>query len=102
MDTLRSEFANPGPAYRGKPFWAWNGKLEADEIVFAQTGRVNKSSSEQVIDAADRLLSGDAMRALWLRNVETRPADFLAARFSYQLATRESIQAKESVAGSDD
>ncbi len=30
------------------------------------------------------------MRAMWLRKVETRPADFLAARFNYQLATRES------------
>jgi hypothetical protein len=26
------EFRNPGSAYRGKPFWAWNGKLEPDEL----------------------------------------------------------------------
>ncbi|GMR15689.1 MAG: tetratricopeptide repeat protein [Gammaproteobacteria bacterium] len=78
------------------------GMLEADEIVFDQTGRVNESSSEQVIDAADQLLSEDAMRALWLRKVETRPADFLAARFSYQLATGESVKTTESVADSDD
>jgi hypothetical protein len=26
------EFANPGAAYRGKPFWAWNGKLEPEEL----------------------------------------------------------------------
>ena len=63
--------------------------LEADEYVFDDTGRVNKSSNEQVIDAADQQLSEDAMRAMWLRKVETRPADFLAARFNYQLATRE-------------
>ncbi len=66
------------------------GMLEADEIVFDQGGRVNRSSNEQVIDAADQQLGEDAMRAMWLRKVETRPADFLAARFNYQLATRES------------
>lgn len=66
------------------------GQLGADEIVFDDTGRVNKSSSEQVIDAADQQLSESAMRAMWLRKVETRPADFLAVRFNYQLANRES------------
>jgi Ca-activated chloride channel family protein len=65
------------------------GQLEADEIVFDDTGRVNKSSSEQVIDAADQQMSEDAMRAMWLRKVETRPADFLAVRFNYQLAKKE-------------
>jgi len=71
-------------------FGGTGGMLEADEYVFDDTGRVNKSSGEQVIDAADQQLSEDAMRAMWLRKVETRPADFLAARFNYQLATRES------------
>jgi len=70
-------------------FGGTGGQLEADEYVFDDTGRVNKSSSEQVIDAADQKLSEDAMRAMWLRKVETRPADFLAARFNYQLATRQ-------------
>ncbi len=96
--TLRKQALTPPE----DDFGGTGGMLEADEIVFDQTGRVNKSSSEQVIDAADQLLSEDAMRALWLRKVETRPADFLAARFSYQLATRESIQTKEGVADSDD
>jgi Ca-activated chloride channel family protein len=65
------------------------GQLEADEIVFDDTGRVNKSSSEQVIDASDQPMGEEAIRAMWLRKVETRPADFLAARFNYQLATRD-------------
>jgi Ca-activated chloride channel family protein len=72
-------------------FGGTGGQLEADEFVFDDTGRVDQSSSEQVIDAADQQLSEDAMRAMWLRKVETRPADFLAARFNYQLATRESL-----------
>ncbi len=31
-DSLRRIFANPGSEYRGKPFWAWNGKLEEGEL----------------------------------------------------------------------
>ena len=83
--TLRKEALAPPE----DDFGGTGGMLEADEYVFDDTGRVNKSSSEQVIDAADQQLSEDAMRAMWLRKVETRPADFLAARFNYQLATRE-------------
>ncbi len=63
--------------------------LEADEIVFDDSGRVNKSSTEQVMEASDEPKGEEAMRAMWLRKVETRPADFLAARFNYQLATRD-------------
>jgi len=72
------------------------GQLEADELVFDQTGRVNKSSSEQVIDAAEQQQGEDAMRAMWLRKVEMRPADFLAVRFNYQLATREEAPVEDS------
>ena len=71
------------------------GMLGADEIVFDQGGRVNNSSNEQVIDAADQQLGEDEMRAMWLRKVETRPADFLAARFNYQLAVREEVPSED-------
>lgn len=30
---LTSGFARPPAAYRGKPFWSWNGKLERDELL---------------------------------------------------------------------
>ena len=60
------------------------GQLEADEIVFDDTGRVNKSESEQEIEGGDAL-SEDEMRAVWLRRVKNDPAEFLAARFAYQL-----------------
>ncbi|MFH1968834.1 MAG: hypothetical protein ABIJ53_00790 [Verrucomicrobiota bacterium] len=30
--TLKKKFANPTSAYRSKPFWAWNGKLEEQEL----------------------------------------------------------------------
>jgi Ca-activated chloride channel family protein len=82
-------------------FGGTGGMLEADEYVFDDTGRVNKSSGEQVIDAADQQLSEDAMRAMWLRKVETRPADFLAARFNYQLATRENPVSEDETADRD-
>jgi Ca-activated chloride channel family protein len=96
--TLRKQaLAPPDDDYGGT-----GGMLEADEIVFDQSGRVNKSSSEQVIDAADQKLSEDAMRAMWLRKVETRPADFLAARFNYQLATRDDTANEDGEANSDE
>lgn len=82
--TLRKQaLSPPDDDYGGT-----GGMLEADEIVFDQSGRFNQSSNEQVIDAADQQLGEDEMRAMWLRKVETRPADFLAARFNYQLAIR--------------
>lgn len=76
-------------------FGGTGGQLEADEIVFDQTGRVNKASGEQVIDAAEQQAGEDELRAMWLRKVETRPADFLAVRFNYQLSTRSDTAAGE-------
>jgi Ca-activated chloride channel family protein len=79
------------------------GMLEADEIVFDDTGRVNKSSNEDVIEAADQQLGEDEMRAMWLRKVETRPADFLAIRFNYQLAKKDmDLSANETEDGAED
>jgi Ca-activated chloride channel family protein len=65
------------------------GKLGADEIVMDDSGRVASSEQEQVIDAGDQALGEDALRALWLRRVDTRPQDFLAAKFNAQLAAPE-------------
>jgi Ca-activated chloride channel family protein len=83
-------------------FGGTGGMLEADEIVFDQQGRFNKSSNEQVIDASDQQLGEEAMRAMWLRKVETRPADFLAARFNYQLATRDNVSAEDGETNDDE
>ena len=30
---LAQDFDRPGPQYRGKPFWSWNGELDEDELV---------------------------------------------------------------------
>jgi len=96
--TLRKQaMARPDDDHGGT-----GGMLEADEYVFDPKAGENKSSGEQVIDAADQQLSEDAMRAMWLRKVETRPADFLAARFSYQLAIRENKATEEEAQVDDD
>ena len=33
-------------------------------------------------------MSDEAVRALWLKRVQTRPADFLRAKFAYQLGAQ--------------
>ena len=33
MNTLASQFRCPGAAYRGKPFWSWNGELNQEELI---------------------------------------------------------------------
>ena len=60
------------------------GMLEADEYVFDDTGRVNRSSEEQVTQGG-QAMSDEEMRAVWLRRVRNDPAGFLSAKFAYQL-----------------
>ena len=32
-EELYRRYVEPGPAYRGKPFWSWNGELKQDELI---------------------------------------------------------------------
>ncbi|HPO52754.1 MAG TPA: hypothetical protein PK165_07990, partial [bacterium] len=32
IEKMLEEFKSPGSVYRGAPFWAWNGKLEPEEL----------------------------------------------------------------------
>ncbi|WP_182869595.1 tetratricopeptide repeat protein [Rhodopirellula sp. JC639] len=58
-------------------------KLGADEIVFDK----NKSSEGEDTEVkATQPLSDAAMQELWLRRVQTKPRDFLKAKFAFQLA----------------
>ena len=58
-------------------------RLGADEIRFDK----NKKSGGQETEVDDSdAVSDSAMQALWLRRVQTKPADFLRAKFAYQLA----------------
>jgi len=61
------------------------GMLEADEIVFDLDASSKPGQGEQTVEE-ETGLRDDQLRELWLRRVETKPADFLAARFAYQLA----------------
>lgn len=60
------------------------GKMGADDFVF------DKSKGKGQQDEQTEEISGEAgeaeMQAMWLRRVQTRPADFLRAKFAYQYA----------------
>lgn len=58
-------------------------KIGADKIVFDKKAK-NEGQDTEV--AGGKALSDQEMQALWLRRVQTRPADFLRAKFAYQQA----------------
>lgn len=63
------------------------GKLGADDVVFDNNAPSNNSDSEQTEQVAgDSLLSEAEKQAMWLRKVQTQPADFLKVKFQYQTA----------------
>jgi Ca-activated chloride channel family protein len=68
------------------------GMLEADEVVFDDSGRVERSGAETVTEGGEPM-SDEEMRAVWLRRVQNNPADFLRARFAWQLHRRDAEEA---------
>lgn len=65
------------------------GKLGADEIVFSKTKSNREEGENEVVEGQQ--MSDMELRTMWLRNVQTKPADFLRAKFSYQVAMQESF-----------
>jgi Ca-activated chloride channel family protein len=64
------------------------GQMAADEITFDLDP--SRGGENQTMDESGQTpVSDQEIQALWLRRVQTRPADFLRSRFAYQLATRE-------------
>jgi Ca-activated chloride channel family protein len=59
------------------------GELKADDIIFDDHSRQN--AGETVEMARGSPLSDEELRTLWLRRVQTKPSEFLKARFAYQL-----------------
>jgi Ca-activated chloride channel family protein len=59
--------------------------IGADKIVFDNKAK-NEGQNTEI--AGGDALSDQEMQALWLRRVQTRPADFLKAKFAYQQALR--------------
>jgi Ca-activated chloride channel homolog len=64
------------------------GQLEADEIVFDDRPQ-QSSDTQQVEVVTGGQLTDEQLQALWLRRVQTKPADFLRAKFAYQLSRRQ-------------
>ena len=64
------------------------GKLGADEIVFDKGKSSSAAGEEQV--AGGQEATDAELRSIWLRQVQTRPADFLRAKFAQQYAARRS------------
>ena len=56
---------------------------EPDKIVFDQKGE-NKNAKP--LELSEPAMSDEALRATWLRQVNTTPGDFLRARFAWQAA----------------
>jgi Ca-activated chloride channel homolog len=63
----------------------------ADQIVYDKDAKRPGGQDTQVDGAA--IMDDAAVRALWLKRVQTRPADFLRARFGYQLQAQQKEQA---------
>lgn len=61
-------------------------KIGADEIVFDKKKDAGGQDTET---EGNQPLSDAEMQALWLRKVQTKPADFLKSKFAYQLASGE-------------
>jgi Ca-activated chloride channel family protein len=61
------------------------GALKPDEVVIGD-GRRGGTTTQDVDAMAGKPGSDADMRSLWLRQVETKPADFLRAKFAYQRA----------------
>ena len=61
-------------------------QIGADEITF---DKQKESGGQETETEEAQPLSDSAMQALWLRRVQTKPADFLKAKFAYQLSAGE-------------
>lgn len=61
------------------------GKLEADEIVFSagDSERMQQATEADVTDGGN--MSSEEIQALWMRRLQSKPVDFLALKFRYQL-----------------
>ncbi|BCX49628.1 VonWillebr and factor type A domain-containing protein [Haloferula helveola] len=62
-------------------------QIGADEIVFDK----KKSGGEDTSVAGEQATDSASMQAMWLRRVQTEPADFLKAKFAYQIRFEEEV-----------
>jgi Ca-activated chloride channel homolog len=64
------------------------GQEKPDEIVFDDRPKESGDTQEIEVVTGGKL-SDEELQALWLRRVQTKPADFLRAKFAYQLSHRQ-------------
>ncbi len=69
------------------------GMLGADEISFTK-GESSSDSGEETVENSGQLSDAE-VRAVWLRNVQTRPSDFLRSKFAYQTTIGSQAEAGE-------
>ena len=62
------------------------GYLPPDKIVFDKQAANAPQDQKETVAGGQQRLSDAELRAMWLRRVQTRPADFLRAKFAYQAA----------------
>jgi Ca-activated chloride channel family protein len=70
---LKTTGGEPGEGDNDKP----------DSVVFEKGHPPSAGSKDEA--AASPAMSDEEIRALWLKRISTQPADFLRARFAYQL-----------------
>ena len=60
------------------------GKLAADDFVFSKGKKDSAENKDPVETEGGQEMSDEALQALWLRRIETKPADFLKVKFAMQ------------------
>lgn len=71
------------------------GKLGADEIVFDQSSSPSNSSKDNEETVVGDTLSDSELQAIWLRQVQTTPREFLKSKFAFQEAMRDKEPSNE-------
>ncbi len=66
---------------------ATGGQVKADKIVF-EKGKKSNTGQETEVAGSDPL-NDEQLRGLWLRRVQTKPADFLRSKFAFQAQSME-------------
>jgi len=69
-------------------FGGTGGKLGADGFVFSDRAK-NAEQTMSEAEAVSQGLTDEQIESIWMRRVQTTPAEFLEIKFSYQLTHRE-------------
>jgi Ca-activated chloride channel family protein len=64
------------------------GKLAADDYVFTPPSDSSNSTPPEETESVAQALDDASAQEIWLRQVQTRPADFLRSKFAWQQAAR--------------